>query len=237
MERLSKFIASTGSASRREAEKLISAGRVKVNGQKILEQGVKINPSVDVITLDGKQIVKISEDKLYIYYKTVSEVCSRKDDEGRPTIYNSLPKNFHNLHYIGRLDINTEGLLLLTNSGKLKREFELPENKFERIYITKLFGDLPEELLGDYTSKPLKSVDPKTDKNIDYKYIATKAENIRSDNPKKHYVKFILTEGKNREIRNICRHFNMHVTGLKRISYGKYKLGNMKPGELKEVGI
>lgn len=234
-ERLSKFIASTGAASRREAERLISAGRISVNNKPIIEQGVKIDPTKDIVTLDGKQINKITEPKLYIYYKPISQICSRKDEEGRAVIYDSLPSDMHQLHYIGRLDINTEGLLLLTNDGELKRKFELPENNFKRIYIAKLFGDLPQELLADYTKTPLKSIDPKNSEIVNYNFIAEKAENIRSQNPKKHYVKFTLTEGKNREIRNICRHFNLHVTGLKRISYGEYNLGNLKPEEFMEV--
>jgi 23S rRNA pseudouridine2605 synthase len=234
MERLSKILANAGISSRREAEKLILQGKIKVNGKIIKELGTKVE-ALDQIEYEGKIIKRQIAPKLWIFYKPKGVVCTRNDEKGRKTIYDVLPKQFKNILYIGRLDINSEGLLLLTNNGDLKRKYELPSSNIERVYVTKLFGEIPENLCGDYLEKGLTIKDFKTLKPMRY---FVKIEFMKeANNNKRNFVKFTLKEGKNREIRNICRQYGLNVVKLKRISFGNYLLGELKEGQFKEVDI
>ncbi|HCR85547.1 MAG TPA: hypothetical protein DIV86_02600 [Alphaproteobacteria bacterium] len=234
MERLSKFIASCGVASRREAEKLIDRGLVKVNGVTIREQGVKITEH-DIVELNGSRLSKQCDVNVWVFYKPRGCVCTRSDEMNRPTIYDHLPDDMQKLLYVGRLDLNSEGLLLLTNNGALKREYEQPDNGMKRVYTCRVFGRLPEGFFGNYSKNGIKVIEPKSGDEITYHAVI---EPVRvSIESNIHIVKFTLEEGKNREIRNICSHFGLKVARLKRVSYGKYNLGNMQPGEIMKVFI
>lgn len=224
--RIAKAISDRGFASRRDAEKLILEGRVKLNGEILTSPAINIKPE-DIIEIDGNKIPPREKDRLWIYYKATGLITTNKDTEGRKTIFDSLPKEIPRVISIGRLDLMSEGLLLLTNSGELARKFELPSSNIERKYKVKCFGKLDIIKL------------KKTCKGINIEgifYKPTKISLISSDK-NNHWIEITLTEGKNREIRNILAHFGLRISRLIRISHGQYSLGNLKPGEIREVKI
>lgn len=234
MERLSKFIASCGVASRREAERLIERGLIKVNGKVVTEQGVKVS-EVDVIEFNNKKLSKEFQVKLWVFYKPRGCVCTKNDEKNRKTIYDYLPEDMQNIMYVGRLDLNSEGLLLLTNNSALKQKLEAPLNGEKRVYTCRVFGKIPEGFFGDFSKKGIEVLEPKLNEKI--KYFA-KVDPVKlSDDSNIHIVKFTLEEGKNREIRNICSHFGLKVARLKRVAYGKYNLSDMQPGEINEITL
>jgi 23S rRNA pseudouridine2605 synthase len=231
MERIAKYIASTGFCSRRKAEELIKQGKVKLNN-KLIDTPINFVSEGDIVEVDGQKIAKIEHEKLWIINKPEGYLCTRKDDFGRKTIYDLLPQNFENIHYIGRLDINSEGLLLLTNSPKVKRFYEHPDNKIERVYLVKIYGKFNNKILTK-TQKPFAIYDKEKDQKIIYK---AKIDPYKlNKDSKNNWLKFTLTEGKNREIRKICSHFDLQVSKLRRIKYGEFEISGLKKGEFKEV--
>jgi 23S rRNA pseudouridine2605 synthase len=166
MERIAKYIASTGFCSRRKAEELIKQGKVKLNN-KLIDTPINFVSEGDIVEVDGQKIAKIEHEKLWIINKPEGYLCTRKDDFGRKTIYDLLPQNFENIHYIGRLDINSEGLLLLTNSPKVKRFYEHPDNKIERVYLVKIYGKFNNKILTK-TQKPFAIYDKEKDQKINH---------------------------------------------------------------------
>jgi 23S rRNA pseudouridine2605 synthase len=226
--RLGKLIAASGFASRRQAENIIIEGRVKVNGVIITDVVTFIQDSDDVV-VDNKNISKwlkkdfvLNETKLWIFHKPKGVITSRKDPQGRQTIFELLPKNMQNLLTVGRLDYNTEGLILLTNNGALSRFFELPKNAIERIYKCRVFG--PKMSENDFNMIRLGI----TIDGINYGKIDIK------QNDEKWFT-MILREGKNREIRKIFENFGMTVSRLIRVQYGEFKLRNLEIGNVLEV--
>ena len=221
--RIAKFIADCGYCSRREAETLILEGAVKVNGQVIetpatfiTDQSVKIN---------NKLINRQQETKLYILHKPKGFLTSTKDPENRPLVFDLIPKNLPRLISIGRLDFNTEGLLLMTNNGDLARYVEHPNTAWIRKYRARVFGKInPEQL------KRLEN-GIKID-GIYYKSIKVEVE---SQNGANSWLKISLSEGKNREIRKVMEHFGLQVNRLIRTSYGPFNLGNLPVQAIKEV--
>jgi 23S rRNA pseudouridine2605 synthase len=216
--RLAKFIARTGLASRREAEKLILAGKVKVNNKPVIELVTFIEEG-DQVELDGKNLMEIEEPLLYKFYKPKEVIVSRRDPQGRVTLFDLLPKKHKNLITVGRLDYKTEGLILLTNKGEIARYFELPKNNIKRSYRVRVFGD---ELVEGQLNK-IKS-------GIEVAGIKYRPIQIRYEGNK--WYSMTLSEGKNREIRKIFEFFSCQVSKLIRKSYGSYQLDDMKPGEL-----
>lgn len=221
--RIAKFIADCGYCSRREAEALIFEGSVKVNGQVIdspatfiTDQSVKIN---------NKLINRQQETKLYILHKPKGFLTSTKDPENRPLIFDLIPKNLPRLVSIGRLDFNTEGLLLLTNNGDLARHIEHPNTGWIRKYRARVYGKVNPENL-----KKLEN-GIKID-GIFYKSIKVEIESQSGANS---WLKISLSEGKNREIRKVMEHFGLQVNRLIRTSYGPFNLGNLPVQAIKEV--
>ena len=220
-ERISKVIARSSQYSRRQVEQLIIEGRVKIDGKIIDRPNINVSSS-NKILLDKKIIDYKTNDEIFIFNKPRGCLVTHSDPEGRKTIFNIIPKKFEKYISIGRLDYNSEGLLLLTNNGDIKRYFELPKNNFERSYKVKVQGKIDDKIIkslkkGLFINK------------IKYKPIIALVEN---STPTYTWIIMILREGKNREIRNIFESFNMTVTRLIRISYGPYKLGKTKKGEI-----
>lgn len=222
--RIAKLIASLGHCSRREAEELIFEGRVKVNG-KIIESPATFITD-ESIKIDDKLINQTKkETKIWIFYKGKEMLTTNKDPSNRPTVFDFLPKDLPRVMTVGRLDFNTEGLLLLTNNGSLARYMELPKNKWIRKYRARVFGKLNEERL------------KKLEKGITVdgiRYGGIKVE-VESQSGANSWLKISLSEGKNREIRKVMEHLGLSVNRLIRVSFGPFNLGSMKPLEVKSV--
>jgi len=221
LERIAKSIASTGYCSRRAAEKLISMGKVKVNEKLILTPAYFVSKK-DKITVEGSLIKNKKHIELYIFHKPKGVIVSKNDPQNRKTIYSFLPDDLQQLHYVGRLDYNTEGLLLLTNDGKLKRYLELPINKIERIYKVKVHGNL-ERLKKDNLLKGI------TVNNVKYGPIYV---DILEKREKISWLNLKLFEGKNREIRKIMEYYNLFINDLIRIKFGPFSLNNLDRGKI-----
>ena len=224
IERLSKVIARNTSYSRRQAEKLIDEGRVSVDGKKIISQGMNVSEN-NKIFVDKKLINRSTDIQIYIFHKPKGCLVTHNDPSNRKTIFDFINKKYRNLITVGRLDYNSEGLLILTNDGQLKREFELPKNNYQREYKVKIQGKITDFII----SKISKGITVKGQK---YKSIEIKKINETSTYT---WIRMILTEGKNREIRKIFDSLNMTVTRLIRVSYGKYRLGKLQKGGLTKV--
>ena len=222
--RLSKFIAHSGFCSRREAEQLISSKKVKINKEICEDFSYKVCGGDEVFI--GKKKIQI-QDKIEVYalYKPRGYITSKVGQNNRKTVYDLLPASKKNLLYIGRLDFNTEGLLLFTNNGEIARYYELPKNKIKRIYNVKVFGDFKES----YLKKIEDGVKIRgTIYNVD-KIVLTKR--LKTNN----WFRIYLSEGKNREIRKIFENFNLIVNRIIRINYGEYSINKMRSGEFKKV--
>jgi 23S rRNA pseudouridine2605 synthase len=226
INRIAKVIAAAGVASRREVERMILDGRVKVNGVVISSPALNVSAS-DKISVDGREIKAPNELRLYIYHKPVGLVVSHHDPEGRKTIFETLPREYGRLVSVGRLDLNSEGLLLLTNSGEFQRFMESPDNGFERVYDVRARG-VPTK--GDI--KKLErgvSVDGVDYGAIDLRVMKTMASNS--------WLRVVLREGKNREIRKTLNSIGLEVNRLIRVSYAGIKLGDLKPGEVRKISV
>lgn len=222
--RLNKRISSSGFCSRRAADEYIKSARVSVNGVVTVELGTRVTDK-DEISIDGIEISRSTEIRLWLYYKPVGLITTHKDENGRPTVFDNLPTWMPRVVSIGRLDINSEGLLLLTNSGDLARKLELPANNFLRIYHVRAFGSLTQD----------KVVALKNGIVIDgFKYGSVQVEHVRGEG-KNRWYEVKLKEGKNREIRKLFEFCGLQVNKLIRVAYGPYQLLNMKPGEVIEV--
>jgi 23S rRNA pseudouridine2605 synthase len=222
-ERIAKFIASAGICSRREAERLIAKLEVKVDGTVITSPALNVS-SDNIIEVHGKLIKKNHEQRLWLYYKPAGLITTHSDPENRPTVFEKLSE-LPRVISVGRLDLNSEGLLLLTNSGELANKMESPKNNFERVYLVRSHGD----------PTKIKSL-PKiiTIDGIRYNPKSIKITNHGRVNS---WFEVILTEGKNREIRKIFEHFGLQVNRLIRTKYGPYELGNLKPNQYREVKL
>ncbi len=209
--RIAKRIAESGIASRREAERLIEAGRISVNGEQITSPALNVEES-DKILLDGKPLPETPKEEIYAFNKPRGVLTTRNDDRGRQTIYDILPEKYQNWHYIGRLDYASEGLLLLTTSPELKRKMEMGDQK--RVYRIKVEGVVDKAKL----QKLERGI---TVKGIRYKPLKAVLD---KQNDKYAWLTVTLTEGKNREIRRIFDSLRYPVMRLIRIAYGNYKL-------------
>lgn len=221
--RVAKVIAASGRCSRREAEELIAEGRVKVNGQTISSPATFITDHS--IKIDDKLIGDKSPKRLWLFHKPAGFLTTTKDPNNRKTIFDLLPKDLPRVIAIGRLDYNTEGLLMLTTDGALARYLELPKNHFVREYRARVFGKIDIERL-----KRLErgiTVD-----GVRYGSIKVEVEVEKSSNS---WLKVSLMEGKNREIRKVMEHLGLRVNRLIRVSYGDFKLGTLPVGQVIEV--
>ncbi len=223
-ERIAKRLARAGIASRRDAEELIAAGRVKVNG-KVLESPAFNVRQNDIIHLDGMEIPPIERTRLFLFHKPAGVVTTNRDPEGRKTVFDVLPAGLPRLMTVGRLDINTEGLLLLTNDGGLSRVLELPATGWLRRYRVRVHGKVEEDAL-----KGLRegiAVD-----GVFYGAVEASLDREQGTNA---WLTIGLREGKNREVRNILGALGLEVTRLIRISYGPFQLNELPEGHVLEI--
>lgn len=226
--RLNKAIASIGLCSRRKADELIASSEVTLNGKLVTEIGTKVKDG-DEITVSQRLYIFKSQQKtkLWIYYKPRGLVTTHKDEQNRNTVFEDLKlKIKERVISVGRLDLNSEGLLLITNNGEFSRYAESPQTGWERHYKVRIFGKLTNEII------------KKIEKGVAIERVSfapMKIKSIGQISGSNRWVECILTEGKNREIRKIFQKFGIAVNRLIRIKYGPYKLGNLKPGELIET--
>ncbi|MGI9359467.1 MAG: pseudouridine synthase [Paracoccaceae bacterium] len=223
-ERIAKIIARAGLASRRESEKLILDGKVKVNGKTISSPALNLSRD-DVVEVDGKLLSPPEKTRIWMYHKPVGLISTSKDEKNRPTIFDKLPNEMPRVLSIGRLDLNSEGLLLLTNDGELKRRLELPSTGWLRSYRVRVKGRLNENML-----EPLRrgiSVDGTQFKPMQVSFDRQTGANA--------WLSIGLREGKNREIRKALSLLGLSVNRLIRISFGDFELGKLKKGEIEEV--
>lgn len=223
--KIAKWIAQSGLCSRREAERWIEAGRVRVDGQ-VMTNPALVLETPDGILVDLRPLPKKSRIKLWLYYKPIGLLCTHKDPQGRPTIFDALAFGKHVIS-VGRLDLNSEGLLLLTNDGALARTFELPKTGMVRTYRVRVHGKIDVKALESLRQGI-------TIEGVRYGSIDVEVDRMGGANTWL-YVK--LTEGKNREIRKVMNHLDLQVNRLIRVSYGPFVLGNLKPGETKEIPL
>ena len=222
-ERIAKIIARAGLASRRESEKLILDGKVKVNGKTISSPARNLSRD-DVVEVDGKLLSPPEKTRIWMYHKPVGLISTSKDEKNRPTIFDKLPNEMPRVLSIGRLDLNSEGLLLLTNDGELKRRLELPSTGWLRSYRVRVKGRLNENML-----EPLRrgiSVDGTQFKPMQVSFDRQTGANA--------WLSIGLREGKNREIRKALSLLGLSVNRLIRISFGDFELGKLKKGEIEE---
>jgi 23S rRNA pseudouridine2605 synthase len=220
--RISKFLASYNIGSRREIERMIEEGRIQLNGQKLISP-VHFVDKKDSIKLDGKLIIFKKFKQIYKFYKPIDCICSKNKQDERKIVYDLLPKKFNNFIFAGRLDVNSEGLLIITNDGEVARSLELPKNKFTRKYMIRVYGVCEEKKI-DNLSKGKKI------NGIQYRPFRYK---IFNKDKKNFWIEIELKEGKNREIRELMRSINLQVNKLTRLEFGPFKISNLKPGEIK----
>lgn len=225
-ERIAKAIARFGICSRRQAEDYIAAGRVKLNGQAITSPAMNVTAE-DIIEVDGVPLRQKTAARLFLYHKPRGLVVTHRDPEGRPTVFETLPKDLPRLISVGRLDLNSEGLLLLTNDGELARTLEHPSTALVRRYRVRAFGQMNHHAL----EKARRGI---TIDGIRYRPMEIDIERAEQKNI---WLQFALQEGKNREIRRICEFLGLKVNRLIRTQYGPYSLGKLALGQVKETPI
>ncbi len=223
-DRIAKVIARAGVCSRRDAEKLIAEGRVAVNGERIVSPALNVTEDA-LITVDGKPIPTAARTRLWRYHKPAGLVTSHRDPEGRPTVFASLPAHMSRVISIGRLDINSEGLLLLTNDGEMARRLELPAQGWVRRYRVRLFGKVMQADL----DKLAKGV---TIDGVRYGPVTAELERSKTSNA---WATVSLQEGKNREVKRLMEHLGFKVSRLIRVSFGPFHLGHLPEGEVDEI--
>ncbi len=223
-ERIAKVIARAGLASRRDAEAVILQGRVTVNGRVINSPALDVTAN-DVIAVDGKPLPPRQHTRLFLYHKPRGLMTTHADPEGRPTVFDNLPEGLPRLVSIGRLDFNTEGLLLLTNDGGLARVLELPETGWLRRYRVRAHGEVTQAQLDELR----KGVEVD---GVKYGPIEAALERDQGANV---WLVVGIREGKNREVRNVLAHLGLEVNRLIRVSYGPFQLGELAEGEVEEV--
>ncbi|WP_128892884.1 pseudouridine synthase [Erythrobacter sp. HKB08] len=227
-ERIAKLLARAGVASRREVERMIADGRVAIDGE-VLDTPATILPNLRGVTVDGKPVGKAEETRLFAFHKPSGLITAERDPKGRPTIYtalrNALPKNAGRVMPIGRLDLNTEGLLLLTNDGGLKRQMELPASEVPRTYRARAFGDVSQAQLEDL-------IEGVTIDGVRYGRIDANLERRTGRN---QWIEMTITEGKNREVRRVLEYLGLKVNRLMRTAYGPFELGDLPRGQVVEI--
>jgi 23S rRNA pseudouridine2605 synthase len=223
-ERIAKVIARAGICSRRDAEKLIAEGRIALNGARVTSPALNVSPDA-LITFDGKIIPTAMPTRLWRYHKPAGLVTSHRDPEGRTTVFSKLPPHLPRVMSVGRLDINSEGLLLLTNDGELSRKLELPTQGWVRRYRVRLFGKVTAADLA-------KLADGVTVAGVKYGPVTAELERSKG---MYSWAIVGLKEGKNREVKRLMEHLGLKVARLIRVSFGPFHLGHLEEGGVDEI--
>ena len=223
-QRIAKVLARAGLCSRRDAERWIAAGRVSVDGQVLTTPALTVTTANDV-RVDGAPLPAPERPRLWRYHKPVGLVTTHHDEKGRPTVFDALPKELPRVISVGRLDLNSEGLLLLTNDGALARRLELPATGWLRRYKVRVHGEVDPDRLAALE----KGI---TIAGVVYGPIRAGLERQQGSNA---WIALALREGKNREVRSVLEHLGLPVTRLIRLSFGPFQLGNLARGEVAEV--
>ncbi len=223
-ERIAKLIARSGLCSRRDAERLIAEGRVSVNGRRLDSPAFNATAD-DTILVDGKALEAVEAPRLWRYYKPRGRVTTHRDPQGRPTVFDALPDDMPRVISIGRLDFNTEGLLLLTNDGALARHLEQPSTGWLRRYRVRAHGKVEQKALDQLTG----GIEIE---GVRYGPIEAKLDRVQGTNS---WLTLGLREGKNREVRKIMETLGLEVNRLIRMSFGPFALGELEPGAVAEV--
>ena len=226
--RLNKYISLCGVCSRRDADRYIDQGRVCVNGT-VAKQPAPLVDGSEVITVDGKPIQTVDDVKVWAFYKPAGLVTTHRDEQGLETVFEYLREQGldERVISVGRLDLNSEGLLLLTNNGEFSRFAESPQTEWKRIYRVRVFGDIT-NLDIDALQEGI------TIDGVTYREVNVEPEKDFAQKGQNSWLQVTLTEGKNREIRRIMDYFDLSVNRLIRTSYGPYELGDLQPGEWRE---
>ena len=223
-ERIAKVLARAGLASRRDAEEMVTQGRVSVNGRIINSPALDVTAN-DIIAVDGTPLPPRERTRLFLYHKPKGLMTTHADPEGRPTVFDNLPEGLPRLISIGRLDFNTEGLLLLTNDGGLARVLELPDTGWLRRYRVRAHGEVTQAQLDEL----------KNGVEVDGVKYGSIDATLERDQGANVWLVFAIREGKNREVRNVMAHLGLEVNRLIRISYGPFQLGEIEEGKAEEV--
>ena len=223
-ERIAKLIARAGICSRRDAEKLIAEGRVTLNGEPVTTPATKVaGPAL--IAVDGKPIAEPEQTRLWRYHKPAGLVTTHKDPQGRPTVFQNLPSDLPRVVSVGRLDVNSEGLLLLTNDGEIARRLEHPSAGLVRKYRVRLFGKITQADLD-------RLAEGVTVGGVRYGPVVADLERARGPYA---WAQVSLKEGKNREIKRLMEHLGCKVARLIRVQYGPFHLGHLAEGKVEEI--
>ena len=223
-DRIAKVLSRAGVASRREAERMIEAGRVSVNGKAITSPALNVTDK-DRIVVDGKQVGEPDPPRLWLYHKPAGLVTTERDEKDRETVFANLPEGMPRVMSVGRLDLNSEGLLLLTNDGEIKRKLELPSTGWLRRYRVRINGAVSEDKLALLR----KGIEVE---GIKYQPMTVTFDRQQGANA---WLTVALREGKNREIRRAMQAIGVTVNRLIRVSYGPFQLGELKAGEVEEL--
>jgi 23S rRNA pseudouridine2605 synthase len=223
-QRIAKLLARAGVASRREVERMIADGRVALNGEKLTTPATLLE-DLHGVTVDGRPVRPATETRLFRFYKPQGTITAERDPRGRSTIYDRLPQNLPRLMPVGRLDFMTEGLLLLTNDGELKRQLELPRTGVVRTYRARAFGNVSQAQLEQLAEGI-------TIEGIRYGSIDANLERRTGRNC---WIELSLTEGKNREVRRVLAHLGLQVSRLIRTAYGPFTLEGLEPARVDEI--
>jgi 23S rRNA pseudouridine2605 synthase len=223
-QRIAKLLARAGVASRREVERMIAEGRIAIEG-KTVETPATLVESLHGLTVDGKPVALPAPARLFRYHKPAGLLTTERDPKGRPTIYDRLPKGLPRLMPVGRLDLATEGLLLLTTDGELKRQLELPATGVPRTYRARAYGPVTQAQLEDL----IHGVE------IDGVRYGSIDANIERRTGTNVWIELTLTEGKNREVRRVLEHLGLQVSRLIRTGYGPFPLADLPAGAVDEV--
>ena len=223
-QRIAKLLARAGIASRRDIERMIEEGRIALDG-KTIDTPATLLEDLNGVTVDGKAVKPPEAARLFLFYKPPGTLTAARDPKGRPTIYDKLPPNLPRLMPVGRLDYMTEGLLLMTNDGEFKRQLELPSTGVVRTYRARAFGDVTQAQLESLSEGV-------TIEGMRYGSINANLERRTGRNC---WIEISLTEGKNREVRNVLAFLGLQVSRLIRVSYGPFTVEGMETGDLGEV--
>lgn len=227
-DRIAKLLARAGIASRREIERMIAEGRISLDGKVLDTPAIKLE-SLRGVTVDGKPVAQAEAARLFAFHKPSGLITAERDPRGRPTIYtalrNALPRGAPRLMPVGRLDFTTEGLLLLTNDGELKRAMELPSSGIPRTYRARAFGDIAQSQLDEL-------MEGITIEGVRYGQIEADLERSSGRN---RWIELTLTEGKNREVRRVLEHLGLKVSRLLRTAYGPFQLADLPRGQAFEI--